>query len=84
MPAPAGQRLPGQLPAHGFSDDEIQRVDDRLVDAVVAWGDADGVAARVAAQRDAGADHVAVSVVTDADSQPLAEWRELATRLSPD
>jgi hypothetical protein len=36
----------------------------------------------VAAQRDAGADHVAVSVVSDADSQPLAEWRELATRLS--
>jgi probable F420-dependent oxidoreductase len=80
-------RLPGYQASFrrmGFSADEIQRVDDRLVDAVVAWGDAYAVAARVAAQRDAGADHVAVSVVTDADSQPLAEWRELATRLSPD
>ena len=65
----------------GFAD-EIQQVGDRLVDALVAWGDADQVAARVAADRDAGADHVAISVVTDSDSQPLAEWRELATRLA--
>jgi hypothetical protein len=40
------------------------------------------VAARVAEHRDAGADHVAISVVTDSDGQPLAEWRELATRLT--
>jgi alkanesulfonate monooxygenase SsuD/methylene tetrahydromethanopterin reductase-like flavin-dependent oxidoreductase (luciferase family) len=66
----------------GFSDDEIQRLDDRLVDAVVAWGDADRVAARVDELRDAGADHVAISPVTDSDDQPLTEWGELATRLA--
>ena len=71
----------------GFTDDEIQRMDDRLVDAVVAWGDADAVAARVAAQRDAGADHVAVSVVTDTDNQTLRRVARAGhaplTRLAP-
>lgn len=33
---------------------------DRLVDAMVAWGDADGIRSRIAALVDAGADHVAV------------------------
>ena len=78
-------RLPGyqrSFQRMGFADDEIQQVGDRLVDALVAWGDADQVAPRVAADRDAGADHVAISVVTDSDSQPLAEWRELVTRLA--
>ena len=78
-------RLPGYQRSFrrmGFDDDEIQGVGDRLVDAVVAWGDADTVAARVAAHRVAGADHVAISVVTDSGGQPLAEWRQLATRLA--
>ncbi|MGH9227945.1 MAG: TIGR03620 family F420-dependent LLM class oxidoreductase [Acidimicrobiales bacterium] len=78
-------RLPGYQRSFrrmGFADDEIQRLVDRLVDAVVAWGDADSVAARLAEHRDAGADHVAVSVVTDSGRQPIAEWRDLATRLA--
>jgi probable F420-dependent oxidoreductase len=78
-------RLPGYQRSFGrmgFAADEIQQLDDRLVDAVVAWGDADRVAARVDELRDAGADHVAISLVTDSDSQPLPEWRELATRLA--
>ena len=44
----------------GYSDDEIERRDPRFVDAVVAWGDADAVQARVQAHYDAGADHVCV------------------------
>jgi probable F420-dependent oxidoreductase len=32
----------------GFAEDEIAQLSDRLVDAVVAWGDLDAVAARVA------------------------------------
>jgi probable F420-dependent oxidoreductase len=78
-------RLPGYQRSFrrmGFADDEIQQLDDRLVDAVVAWGDADRVAARVDELRAAGADHVAISPVTDSDDQPLPEWRELATRLA--
>lgn len=37
---------------------------DRLVDAMVAWGDADAVRARIAAFVEAGADHVAIIPVT--------------------
>jgi hypothetical protein len=42
------------------------------------------VAARVHELGDAGADHVAISPVTDSDDRPLPEWRELATRLVRD
>jgi probable F420-dependent oxidoreductase len=78
-------RLPGYHASFrrmGFADDDIDQVRDRLVDALVAWGDTDAVAARVAELWDAGADHVAISVVTDSGGQPLDEWRELATRLA--
>jgi probable F420-dependent oxidoreductase len=78
-------RLPGYQRSFrrmGFADDEIQELGDRLVDAVVAWGDADQVAARVDELRNAGADHVAISPVSDSDDQPVPEWRELAARLA--
>ncbi|GAB2478753.1 LLM class oxidoreductase [Jatrophihabitans fulvus] len=45
----------------GFTDDEIDRHDDRFLDAVVAWGDADAIAARAADHLAAGADHVALT-----------------------
>jgi probable F420-dependent oxidoreductase len=52
---------------------------DRLVDALVAWGGVEAIRAKVGAQRDAGADHVAVQVVTsDATQLPREEWRRLA------
>jgi probable F420-dependent oxidoreductase len=45
----------------GFTDDDIANGgSDRLVDAIVAWGDADTIAARIQAHYDAGADHVCV------------------------
>jgi probable F420-dependent oxidoreductase len=79
----------GRLPAYqanfrrmGFSDEEISGQADRLVDALVPWGDADAVAAHVAAQLHAGADHVAVYPVTAGpDVQPTEELRLLAARL---
>jgi probable F420-dependent oxidoreductase len=47
--------------AQGFSaDDWAQPGSDRLVDAMVAWGTADELRARLAAHHAAGADHVAV------------------------
>jgi probable F420-dependent oxidoreductase len=52
---------------------------DRLVDALVAWGDVDAIRAKVDAQHAAGADHVAIQVVTsDAAQLPREEWRRLA------
>jgi probable F420-dependent oxidoreductase len=55
---------------------------DRLVDALVAWGDFDAIGARVGAQRAAGADHVALQVVTaDPARLPREQWRRLAGAL---
>jgi probable F420-dependent oxidoreductase len=64
----------------GFSDDDLAGGgSDRLVDAIVAWGDPGAVADRVRAHHDAGADHVCVQVVsTGRESFPLAEYQALA------
>jgi probable F420-dependent oxidoreductase len=82
----------GRVPAYqasfrrqGFAEDEIARLGDGLLDALVAQGDADAVAAHVSRQLDAGADHVAVSLTTAPDLPAVAvldQWRQLATRLS--
>ena len=67
----------------GFGDDDFaDRGSDRLVDAIVAWGDIDAIARRVAAMRDAGADHVCIQVIRPDDELPRAEWRELAPALN--
>ncbi len=51
---------------------------DRLVDAVVAWGDAARIQARVAAHLDAGADHVCIQVLTDRPGEfPLEDLQSL-------
>jgi probable F420-dependent oxidoreductase len=66
----------------GFTEDDwSDGGTDRLVDAIVAWGDIDAVAARVQAHRDAGADHVCVQVLRPDTDLPLAEWRQLAALL---
>ncbi|MGI5230192.1 TIGR03620 family F420-dependent LLM class oxidoreductase [Actinoallomurus sp. CA-142502] len=51
---------------------------DRLIDAVVAWGDVATIGERVRAHHDVGADHVALHVITDRPGPPRAEWRALA------
>jgi probable F420-dependent oxidoreductase len=52
---------------------------DRLFDAMVAWGDSNKIAESVCAHFDAGADHLAVQVLTaTADIAPVAELRRLA------
>jgi probable F420-dependent oxidoreductase len=49
----------------GFSEDDVaQPGSDRLVDAVVAHGTVDAIAARLKQHLDAGADHVPVQVLT--------------------
>ena len=54
----------------------------RLVDAIVAWGTEEQIAARVAEHHAAGADHVCVQVLTaNATSAPTDEWRRLAPAL---
>jgi probable F420-dependent oxidoreductase len=66
----------------GFSESDVAGLGDRLVDALVAWGDVDAVAARVTEHLDAGADQVAINVLpTDTDLTPFRQWRLLADRL---
>jgi probable F420-dependent oxidoreductase len=66
----------------GFGDDDFaDGGSDRLVDALIAWGDADAIAARVRAHHEAGADHVCIQPVTRDLDRALAELRELAPAL---
>lgn len=68
----------------GFGDDDLRGGgSDRLVDALVARGDEEAVAARVRAHHDAGADHVCIYVVGGGgEGLPLGEWRRLAPALT--
>ena len=70
----------------GITDDDIAHGgSERLVDTLVAWGDADAIRARVQAHLDAGADHVAVQVLKpERTAVPLDDWRELAPALLSD
>lgn len=51
---------------------------DRLVDAIVAWGDLDRVAERVRAHLDAGADHVCLQTLRPDNEIPIEEWKAVA------
>jgi probable F420-dependent oxidoreductase len=44
----------------GYSEAEVDEPADRLIDAIVAWGDEKAIAERIQAHRDAGADHVCI------------------------
>ncbi|MFF1420933.1 TIGR03620 family F420-dependent LLM class oxidoreductase [Streptomyces sp. NPDC058280] len=68
----------------GFGDQDIVGGPSRrLVDAIVAYGDADAIRRRVQQHFDAGADHVCVQVLTaDPAALPEREWRELAPALA--
>ena len=60
----------------GFTDSDLDEGgSDRLVDAIVAWGDVDAVRDRVKAHLEAGADHVCVQAV---GADPLDELRRAA------
>ena len=79
-------RLPnyaGNLRRLGFADTDFADGDrDRLIDALVAWGDVEDVRRRVKEHLDAGADHVALQALTaDPTALPLREWRELSALL---
>ena len=67
----------------GWSDSDLANDgNDALVDAIVVWGDAARIRARVEAHLANGADHVCVQVLrSDLEAHPLAEWRALAPDL---
>jgi probable F420-dependent oxidoreductase len=54
---------------------------DRLVDAIVAWGSPDAIAARVREHLEAGADHVAIQPLDEERGLALDQLRSLAPAL---
>jgi len=67
----------------GFTEEDWENGgSDRLVDAIVAWGSEDKIAARVGEHHAQGADHVCVQVLTeDIRTAPVDQWRRLASVL---
>jgi probable F420-dependent oxidoreductase len=69
------------LRRYGFTEQDLAgEGSDRFVDTAVIWGDADAVRRGVNAHLEAGADHVAVQVLS-ADPEPhlpREEWRRVA------
>jgi probable F420-dependent oxidoreductase len=66
---------------YGFTDEDVAAPgSDRLVDAMVAWGDEDAISERILQHRDAGADHVCIQVMFDREGMelPREQWRRLA------
>ncbi|MBW8710164.1 MAG: LLM class F420-dependent oxidoreductase, partial [Mycobacterium sp.] len=48
----------------GFTQDDLDSISDRLLDAIIAWGDEDAVVRRIDEHKQAGADHVCVKALT--------------------
>jgi probable F420-dependent oxidoreductase len=70
------------LRALGYDDaDFADGGSERLVDAIVAWGDEQAIAGRVSEHLDAGADHVAVQAYADSAKAALADLERLAPGL---
>lgn len=70
----------------GFTDaDFVEGGSDRLVDAIVAWGDPGQILTRVAEHHAAGADHVSIQVLTGGQRTgkplPREEWRAIGEAL---
>ncbi len=78
-------RLPNyvnNLRALGYDDaDFAEGGSERLVDAIVAWGDEAAIAGRVREHLDAGADHVAVQAFAETPDQALTQLERLAPAL---
>src|SRR5918995_6518805 len=67
----------------GFAEADLNDSgSDRLVDAIVGWGDLAAIIDRIRAHQSAGANHVCIQVLpADPQALPLREWRELAAAL---
>jgi hypothetical protein len=82
----ARRSLPLMLPNYannlirtGFDPEAVQARADEVVDALVGWGDDDAIRAHLQSHLDAGADHLAIQVLTaDGDPAPAETWRRLS------
>ncbi len=66
----------------GWTDDDLRDGgSDALIDALVAHGTDEQIAARVGAHLEAGADHVCVQLLDEPGADPMAGYRQLAAAL---
>ena len=66
----------------GFTGSDIASLSDRLVDELVAWGDIAAITARIREHLDAGADQVALTILSQGGQpRPVNAARELAGHL---
>lgn len=66
----------------GWSDEDLSDGGgDALIDALVAWGSPDEVATKLSEHLEAGADHVAVQLLTASDDELTDGYRRLAEAL---
>jgi probable F420-dependent oxidoreductase len=67
----------------GWGDEDLKDGgSDALIDALVAHGSGEQVAARLAEHLDAGADHVCVQLLTEPDADAMAGYEKLAAALT--
>jgi probable F420-dependent oxidoreductase len=75
-------RIPGyaaSLKRQGFSESDLAELPDHMVDSLAAWGSPADIKVKLTEHLDAGADHVAVNVITGVTGpQPVEQWRALA------
>jgi probable F420-dependent oxidoreductase len=67
------------LRRQGFSENDLAELPDAMVDELAAWGTPEKIAAKLAEHHAAGADQVAINVITgETGPQPIEQWRALA------
>lgn len=67
----------------GFTQEDIASVSDALFDALITWGDEAAVLSRIEEHRAAGADHIALQVLTgDQKELPREQWRRIGEALA--
>ncbi len=70
------------LRRYGYTDDDLSGGgSDRLIDALALHGPTETISAGLQAHLDAGADHVAIQVLTAPGDDPMPGYRELARAL---
>jgi probable F420-dependent oxidoreductase len=76
------QNYINNLRRYGYTDDDLaDGGSDRLIDALVLHGPIEAIVAGLRAHLDAGADHVAIQVLTAAGQDPMPAYRQLARTL---
>ncbi|MFI6083878.1 TIGR03620 family F420-dependent LLM class oxidoreductase [Streptomyces sp. NPDC051217] len=79
---PAFATYSNKMLRSGFTADDVEAISDRLVDALIVWGDEDAILRRVGDHLAADADHVCIQVLTGGPADfPMEQWRRLGAAL---